>query len=41
MSIFKPRNPFTLPELEENVVAFPASLVKEACTLASHYIAAR
>lgn len=41
MSILKPRNPFTLPELEENEVVFPASLVKSACTLAAHYIAAR
>ncbi|MBI6621545.1 hypothetical protein YA0783_24970 [Pseudomonas corrugata] len=41
MNIFKPRNPFTLPELEENEVVFPASLVKDACTLAAHYIAAR
>lgn len=41
MSIFAPRNPFALPELEENEVVFPASLVKSACTLAAHYIAAR
>nr|WP_015061871.1 hypothetical protein [Pseudomonas syringae]AFK89149.1 hypothetical protein [Pseudomonas syringae] len=41
MSIFTPRNPFILPELEENEVVFPASLVKSASTLAAHYIAAR
>jgi hypothetical protein len=41
MNIFKPRNPFTLPELEEKEMVFPASSVKSACTLAAHYIAAR
>lgn len=41
MSQFKPRNPFTLPELEENEAVFPPSLVKTACSLAAHYIIAR
>ncbi|MGG4660470.1 hypothetical protein ACLPJF_21335 [Pseudomonas vlassakiae] len=38
---FKPSNPFTLPELAENETVFPPSLLKSACTLAAHYIAAR
>jgi len=38
---FKPRNPFTLPELVEHEAVFPASQVKAACSLAAHYIAAR
>jgi hypothetical protein len=41
MQSFKPRNPFTLPELEEHETIFPDSLVKDACNLAAHYIAAR
>jgi len=37
----KPSNPFTLPELAENETVFPPSILKSACTLAAHYIAAR
>ena len=39
--MFKPSNPFTLPELADNETVFPASILKSACTLAAHYIAAR
>lgn len=39
--MFKPSNPFTLTELVENETVFPASILKSACTLAAHYIAAR
>lgn len=38
---FTPRNPFTLPELGENEVIYPPSLVGTACSLSAHYIAAR
>lgn len=39
--MFKPSNPFTLPELAENETVFPPAILKSACTLAAHYIAAR
>lgn len=39
--MLKPSNPFTLPELAENETVFPPSILKSACTLAAHYIAAR
>ncbi|POA78612.1 hypothetical protein [Pseudomonas sp. DP16D-R1] len=39
--MLKPSNPFTLPELAENETGFPPSILKSACTLAAHYIAAR
>lgn len=39
--MFKPSKPFTLPELAENETVFPPSILKSACTLAAHYIAAR
>lgn len=39
--MFKPSNPFTLPELAEHETVFQPSILKSACTLAAHYIAAR
>lgn len=41
IAMFKPSNPFTLPELTENETVFPPSLLKSACTLAAQYIGAR